>query len=233
MNLSIIVPVIEGDESWHDLLFDFVTLSEGDEVIFVSDSETQCQQITEVVSRMNLKSSVKCISSSKGRALQLNMGAQTARNEILWFLHADSRFKREALKGLKNQIQAHPEAIHFFRLHFTTKNLRLMKLNNWGGRFRSEYLQLPFGDQGLCMHKNIFSQIGGFNEVARCGEDHLLIWQAHQMSIPVLCTKSYLETSPRKYEDQGWLATTIKHLYWTQKKAIPEFIKLVKSRVIR
>lgn len=43
----------------------------------------------------------RLIASSAGRARQLNSGAEAARGEVLWFLHADSEVPRDCLPDIR------------------------------------------------------------------------------------------------------------------------------------
>jgi hypothetical protein len=104
-----------------------------------------------------------------------------------------------------------------------------MLINKWGVFFRSNFLKIPFGDQALCMNKSVFEFLGKFNEETSSGEDHLLIWKAHQNGIKLICTEEYVTTSSRKYSENGWGKTTFKHLVMTYSQAAPEFFKLINT----
>jgi hypothetical protein len=86
-----------------------------------------------------------------------------------------------------------------------------MKINEWGVRFRCFFLKTPFGDQGLCMSKKVFEKIGPYNTQALYGEDHLLIRCARAKKVSIKSFKAPIYTSARKYTNNGWLKTTIKH----------------------
>ena len=101
-----------------------------------------------------------------------------------------------------------------------------MQLNEWGAWFRSQVLGIPFGDQGFCLHRKLYEQIGKFPESAEYGEDHLLVWHARQAGIKLRCTGSALTTSARKYKHHGWGALTLKFQFLWIKQALPELWKL-------
>lgn len=176
--------------------------------------------------RVTLLARTTIVTGPTGRAHQQNVGAAQSTGDILWFLHADSRLTESTLASLKKSIAASSECIWFFRLKFISDGPLLMPVNEWGVRLRSEWLKLPFGDQGFVLTKKIFERLGGFDPAAPFGEDHLLIWRAHQGRIPVRCTGGTLETSARKYRQNGWLRSTLRHLRLTAIQAIPEWRKL-------
>jgi len=231
MGISVVVPVGENDESWRELLQDFKALDPKDEVIFVSYTKEKLLEAAQLSKKNNLRCKIQWLRSSKGRAKQMNFGAQKAKNKVLWFLHCDSRVKKTAISHLKNQLQENVKQIYFFRLTFLKDGPRLMRINDFGVWIRSELMGLPFGDQGFCMHRDTFKLLGGFCETASYGEDHLLIWKAHQKQVRISCIKVPLYTSSRRYESNGWLNTTLKHIYLTYKQATPELFKLIQSKV--
>ena len=81
-------------------------------------------------------------------------------SEFLWFLHADSRFTNKTIPALLNSIKKAPKKLHYFNLQFNDNSL-LLKLNNLGVWLRSHILGMPFGDQGFCIAKKLFTKIGG------------------------------------------------------------------------
>ncbi len=223
-----IIPVGNKDEAWKSLLPDLCSLDHDDEIVFVFQENTKSDFASEIT-RSKIGTTCRWFQSSPGRAKQFNLGAKEARNENLWFLHCDSRISSEGIKNLKNSISRHSSDILFFNLKFLNGGSQLMSLNEIGGWIRSRVLRLPFGDQGFCLSKTVFSTLGGFDESAPYGEDHLFIWKAHQKGIPIRCVGSGLRTSSRKYTLQGWSQTTTRHVTLTFRQALPELIKLLRD----
>lgn len=231
MSLSVVIPVAEGDQAWKELLPDLSALSAEDEIIFCSVAPISEAIETELKS-FSIACSYRCVLSPKGRAIQLNKGAQLTVKEFIWFLHCDSKLPHQAISKLKKAIDRKPEALHFFDLRFKNDGPRFIFINDLGVWFRSRVLRLPFGDQGLCIKKSTFLQLGRFCEKAAFGEDHLFVWKAHQNKIELNCVGEALRTSARRYATHGWAQTTLKHLSLTTQQAIPEFIRLIKSRIL-
>ncbi len=228
LGLSVIIPVGKKDQAWENLLPDLCSLDHDDEIVFVSEENVESNFIHKV-SRLKISAPCRWIQSSPGRAKQLNLGAKEATNENLWFLHCDSRISSQGIRNLKNANSKQSSQILFFNLEFLNDSSQLMSLNEIGGWVRSRVLRLPFGDQGLCLSKATFAILGGFDENAPYGEDHLLIWKAHQKRIPIGCVGSGLKTSARKYARQGWSQTTTRHVALTFRQALPELIKLLRD----
>jgi hypothetical protein len=223
-NVTIIVPVGPGDPSWRTLAKDLDDLGGGFETIFVA-VEDRPVSFDSPSAGTRHQPRVHWIRTTPGRAHQMNRGATLAKRQILWFLHADTRLNISAASALHVALDQDADAIHYFDLEFQSDGPRLARLNSRGVRFRSRCLGLPFGDQ------KTFNALGGFPENVAYGEDHLLIWAARRHRVPVLPTGATITTSARKYSAQGWLATTSVHAWRTWRQAIPEFAKLVWSRL--
>ena len=206
-NLSIVVPVGSEDNAWQYLLKELQVFGSNVDIIL---SACQAQPVY-----MILPSNVHWLQSQQGRARQLNAGAEQAARDIIWFLHADSRFTSAVKDEMCSFIKTEGQAMGYFRLKFANDGPEQTRLNAWAANIRSRYLGLPFGDQGFVMNKSIFEQLNGFDETVSIGEDldfvirlqaagHLL----HELSAELI-------TSSRRYQQQGWLKTTTRHIWLT------------------
>ena len=208
-DLSVVVPVAPGDHSWRALLPDLATVV-GAEVVF-SATHALTAADRSVIDAELASGSWSWLVTSPGRARQLNAGARAALREHLWFLHADSRFAPDTVPALESALRAAPRALHYFHLAFLPDGPRAVALNALGTRFRSQWLGMPFGDQGFCIRRTLFDSLGGFDEGAPYGEDHLFVWRARRAGIAVRATGGTLRTSARRYGDRGWARTTLRH----------------------
>lgn len=143
------------------------------------------------------------------RASSMNEAASVAKGRHLWFVHADTVLGIDAVTTLVGRIGVRDAALHYFDIRFDGGGL--MRLTDLGVRFRSRLLGMPFGDQALCISAATFRALGGYDETAAYGEDHLLVRSARRLGIPVLPVGVTIATSARKYRDNGWLRTTLKH----------------------
>ncbi len=148
--------------------------------------------------------------SAPGRGCQQNAGAAIARGKWLWFLHADSRLGGEALDKVLQFIDG-SEALGYCRLRFAADGPALTRLNALGANLRSRWLGLPYGDQGLCLPATWFHRLGGFREDLDRGEDLDLVVRAAGAGLSPRCMGPTVITSARRYQDQGWLRTTLAH----------------------
>jgi hypothetical protein len=230
VDVSIVVPVGPGDELWRRLLTCLAKLPLACEIHLVA-AEFEPDTFEEFVAACGIRCPTYWFRATQGRGCQLNTGIARSTGRFVWLLHADSLLHQDAVAALDRALQTAPEAIHYFDLRFASERVTLMKLNSWGVWFRSHCLGLPFGDQGLCLSRETVERLGGFPETVAYGEDHLLIWAAHRHRVPVRAVGSTIETSARKYEQQGWLRTTSLHFCRTWAQAFPQWLALIWSRL--
>lgn len=145
--------------------------------------------------------------SERSRARSLNTGAAMAENAFIWFIHADTRVNQNNIDLLMRALDDRPNALHYFDLSFDGGGVT--RLNAWGANIRSNVFGLPYGDQGFCISKTLFDEIGGYPEDSPYGEDVLFLRRAKQRGITLNRVPAPLVTSARKYIDVGWLKLTL------------------------
>ena len=101
------------------------------------------------------------IVGERGRGRQLRAGAEAARKPWLLFLHADTALER----GWAGEAQAFMKkggdsaAAFHFRLADNGFQPRLLES---AVALRCKLFALPYGDQGLLMPKQLYSEVGGY-----------------------------------------------------------------------
>ncbi len=225
-SLSVIIPLGPQELSYKKLLPDLTHLPDKTEVIFVGTKGAEPPD----VSRENLQGllpglNVVYLTSLIGRGKTMNKGAQAAKNDCLWFLHADSRMNSETVSALLNSIKQFPDSLLYFKLKWLNDGPKYMKINEIVANLRSFLLGIPFGDQGLCIPKNLFHKVGQFDEQIKYGEDHLFIWKIKHHKIPIRSTGESLLTSARKYKDGNWLKRVLFYQKVWISQAVQELLK--------
>ena len=105
-------------------------------------------------------------SSKKNRGYQLKTGASNARGDWLLFLHADSRLSPSWFKSLSQIIQNKKSENFAWYFDFKIKKHNLeFRFLEIAVALRSHFLQHPYGDQGLLIHKDLYSNIGGYSSL--------------------------------------------------------------------
>ena len=207
--LSIIIPVLNDTAALCGLIKQVQAAKAGHIEIVVVDGGSDispCASIPE-------DADVICITSEKGRANQMNAGADKATGHWLWFLHADSTVDITAALG---QILSLPESRIWgrFDVRLSAKDWRLRIvafMMNW----RSRLTGIATGDQGIFVRCEIFKQVGGFPQIPIM-EDVALSSMLKKCSRP-FCSRQLITTSSRRWETNGVFKTML--LMWALRAA--------------
>ncbi|MDZ8056562.1 MAG: TIGR04283 family arsenosugar biosynthesis glycosyltransferase [Aulosira sp. ZfuVER01] len=149
---------------------------------------------------------VKVITSSPGRAVQMNAGEVAASGEILLFLHADTHLPPGFDAMIRTVLQQPKTVAGAFNLRIDASGWG-MRLVEWGVKMRSHFLQMPYGDQAIFITKELFQQIGGFPELPIM-EDFELIRRLKSVGKIAIITEPVV-TSARRWLRKGILQTTL------------------------
>lgn len=152
MKLSVIVPTLNEAEN---LAATLQSLPPSSEVI-VSDGESLDGTVA-VASRMG----ARVVRGSKGRARQMNRGAEAATGDVLLFVHADCALSLGALDAIESALADSRVVAGSFRLAVRDGGL-LHRIVALGSNARARYLKTPYGDQGLFVRRHVFERVGGF-----------------------------------------------------------------------
>ncbi|MBL0224627.1 MAG: TIGR04283 family arsenosugar biosynthesis glycosyltransferase [Geobacteraceae bacterium] len=157
----------------------------------------------------NAAFAVRNISTSRGRGLQMNAGAGTARSGLLLFLHADSRFMRAdalriavstfsgTLQGLSGPVAAR------FRLRFRRKDDQpSLAYYFYESKSRLDRADCIRGDQGFLLQRSLFTELGGFDTSLPFLEDVFLAEKLSE-SGRWLLLPAEISTSARRFEREG------------------------------
>ena len=209
MFISIIIPTLNEEEAIQNLLQQLQAYrQQGHEVIVVDGGSHD-----ETVSISKLLAD-NVISSEAGRALQMNNGATQSKNEILWFLHADTSLPTNVIEVIQKSLTKNNWGRFNIKLSGSNFLFRIIeKMIN----LRSCISGIATGDQGIFVKRELFESIGGFSEIPLM-EDVELSRKIKKISKPV-CIKETLTTSSRRWEKKGILRTILlmwrlRFLYW-------------------
>lgn len=180
------------------------------DIIVVDGGSTDGSQdlVEKFITSNSSKSNIQLLSSSKGRAKQMNLGAKNASGEILYFLHADSFPPKYFDQLIINEIQKKHLA-GCFKMTFNNKHWWL-QLASWLTQF--SWRACRGGDQSQFITKKLFNEIGGFNEEFIIYEDNDLINKLYARK-QFTVIQEWLTTSDRRYKNHGiW---KLQYHFWT------------------
>jgi rSAM/selenodomain-associated transferase 2 len=203
-SLSIIVPVLnEGERiaATLDALAPMCAL--GVEVVVVDGGSRDA-----TIQRARLRAD-KVMSAPRGRATQMNAGAEKATGDILLFLHVDTLLPSDADHVLLNGLERSGRVWGRFDVRIDSKDpllrtvARMMNL-------RSRVTGIATGDQAIFVKRDTFKQVGGFPPIELM-EDIALSKLLKRIGSP-LCLRERVVTSARRWEKRGVISTIL--LMW-------------------
>ncbi len=202
--LSIIMPVLnEGDgiATALDALADLRTL--GTELIVVDGGSRDA-----TVEQAQLRAD-QVILAPRGRALQMNAGAEKASGDVLLFLHADTRLPAKADRVVLNGLDRSRRAWGRFEVKIDGRS-PLLPVVAWLMGLRSRLTGIATGDQAIFVRREAFQAVGGFPAIALM-EDIAMCKRLKRLGRP-LCLRACVTTSGRRWEKNGVLSTIL--LMW-------------------
>ena len=150
----------------------------------------------------------RVIAAPRGRGAQLAAGIAAARQDWLLLLHADTRLGdgwREAVAAHIAAAEARAAYFRFALASLDRRARRLERLVAW----RCRQFALPYGDQGLLIHRRLLEQVGGVRPLALM-EDVDLIRRLGRRRLVALEIPAV--TSAEKWERDGWLRRSARNL---------------------
>ena len=217
--VSVVVPTLDEEQALPALLQDLRELAQGRTWRSGDDPTRPPQPDIEVVVAdggstdrtvaIAEAAGARVVHASRGRGHQLRAGAAAARGGWLLFLHADVRLPRShgrvafpVLEGTDRRVA------WWFPLRIDAPGLayRLIEL---GTSLRSRLLGLPYGDQGLLIHRALYDATGGYDAVPLM-EDVILVRRLHRWG-RLRALHLPLAVSARRWQRDGVLRRTLRN----------------------
>ncbi|OHC04477.1 MAG: hypothetical protein A3H23_06695 [Planctomycetes bacterium RIFCSPLOWO2_12_FULL_40_19] len=151
----------------------------------------------------------KLLKSAPGRAQQMSLGARHARGRWFWFLHADCLPEIETIRELPGYLRSMGLRWGFFRQRISDPSL-WFRLIEMGNELRGRIFGLPYGDQGIIVHRDLYFQCGGFAQVPFL-EDVILSRCLSGICRPTAINKT-IRIPSRHWRPAGPFFTTIRNI---------------------
>jgi len=149
----------------------------------------------------------RVIRAPRGRARQMNAGAEIAQGDAFLFLHADTRLPAQAEQILLDALSGRSWGRFDVRIEGRSPLLRIVAFcMNW----RSRVSGIATGDQAIFVRREAFTGAGGFPDIPLM-EDVEMSTRLKRTSAPA-CLRARVVTSGRRWERHGVLRAIV--LMW-------------------
>lgn len=210
MKITVIIPIYNDEKAIKNLLTELKNFTEIDEII-ISKATDNFKNIS-IIEKEYKKIKYKLLISPKSRAIQMNNAVKYSTSEILWFIHADSKFKNYDIdKKIKYFIENKMCQCGGLKLKFYPNSI-FLSLIAFLSNLRAKIFKICFGDQSIFITKKLFNEINGFREIP--------IMEDLQFFIDIkkhIKNKNYFKllnykiiSSSRRFKQNGTLKTILK-----------------------
>jgi len=199
VKISVIIPTLNAAATLQSTL---QTLGKIDEIV-VMDAGSR-----DATRERASENGARVIISERGRGQQLARGVEAAANEWLLLLHADTRLTPDWRDEARRHMNHDPDKAAYFRFALDSTNPKARRLER-AVAWRCRVLALPYGDQGLLIHRDTLRSIGGIRPIPLM-EDVDLVTRLGRRRLVGLHAAAM--TSAVKWETGGWYRRSIRNL---------------------
>ena len=146
------------------------------------------------------------LENSDGRAAQQNAGAIASSAGTLVFLHGDSELPPDWRRHVHEALGEPGVVAGTFEIRIEG-NFRGRRFLERTVNRRARARQLPYGDQGLFMRREVFVELGGFPDQPIM-EDYELVRRLRRRG-RIAVASGAVATSGRRWEEHGLVKTTL------------------------
>ena len=193
--ISIIIPTLNSETDLRETLG---SLFEGIENSLIRELIISDGGSTDKTKSIAYDAGAVLIEGPCSRGLQISKGVDKSRGDWILILHADTSLSLDWSVNLLQKIDR--DFAYHFKLKFKSKSLFARILEYWV-QIRSKFLGLPYGDQGLLIHRDLLNTLGGYPKIPLM-EDIAL---ARKLKRKTKLVGILAQTSAEKYNKNGWL----------------------------
>lgn len=148
------------------------------------------------------------VDGPRGRATQMNLGAELATGDALLFLHADCRLEAGAVAEAARLLRSPRVAAGCFRMRVRGRHPLYRSIDGCATA-RVRLTGLVYGDQCLFLRRGTFGRVGGFPRL-RFMEDVFISRGLRRLG-RVVVGRRRVFVSPRRWERRGVVRQTLRN----------------------
>ena len=186
--ISIIIPIYNESRTIEKMQSQLLPLLGKCEILFVDGGSTD-DTLEKISPRFQV------IRSEKGRARQMNRGAEQSTGDILFFLHCDSELPDHPLERIRKVMRDHRAGC--FGIAFHSRNFFMFTCRVISNH-RIKDRRVMFGDQGIFLDRDLFFEAGKFPEIPIM-EDYQFSLTLKEMGVKLGMADRRIYTSDRRF----------------------------------
>ncbi|MER3423397.1 MAG: glycosyl transferase [Nitrospiraceae bacterium] len=229
MRISIVIPTLNEESILLHTLTQTASLSFDELIIADGGSQDRTREIvtsfsSEIVvpggrsrtSNLEPRTSLTLLTSSPGRARQMNAGAAASYGDVILFLHADTQLPPDARQAIEKALED-PECVG------GRFDVRFAPNTGWGRlisrmmNLRSRWTGIATGDQAIFVRRSVFNQLGGFPDIPIM--EDIEFSRRLRRAGRIAALHSIVTTSYRRWNTCGPIRTillmwSLRSMYW-------------------
>ncbi len=204
MDVSIIIPALNEAGTINTTIDSVFNQNVSPVEVIVVDGDKKGTTISAIQ-----ENSVKSITSSPGRSIQMNRGAGEATGDILLFLHSDTTLPDNALKKILHTIKNENYPAGAFNLTINATGFSFRVVEKMAS-LRSRLTRIPFGDQAIFIKRDLFETLDGYTNIPVM-EDLDLMKRIKKAGLKIKLLSPGILTSARRWKKEGVVYCTVRN----------------------
>jgi rSAM/selenodomain-associated transferase 2 len=193
MNISVIIPALNEEKNIAATLQALTCLAPFEIIVVDGGSNDGTREIC-------ARFGVGSLSSDRGRARQMNLGARQASGDVLLFLHADTGLPASAFTDIATALGNPCYVGGRFDVELDGKHW-ILKIVGAMINYRSRLSKVGTGDQAIFVRREVFERLGGYPDIPMM--EDIAFCRALKRIGDVACLRSRVMTSARRWERDG------------------------------